>query len=128
MQRSNRTVNVQEIDGNCILALPESFMSKFFNNVDLVMSVVIVPWIDHLRIYPLGKWETFEQELISAALSGTPEHRREMKHLMRTTVVHACECEIDDVGQIDFPFESLKFCGLQKNVVESMCDDYLKLQ
>ena len=56
MQEYDRAAENREVDDGYIYLLPELFKSKIFNNVDLVKSVAVFPWMDHIRIYSLEEW------------------------------------------------------------------------
>jgi MraZ protein len=75
--------------------------------------LVVIPWDNHLRAYPLAEWEILENKL--KAGEGPPSE--DLERLIRYFESESCECFLDKQGRVLLPQVLRTELGLQRDVV-----------
>lgn len=83
--------------------------------------LMVAPWKDHLRAYPLAEWEALETKLMS--LSGEPE----IVKFVRYVVGGVVECDVDKQGRILLPPDLRSDANLTKEVILTGMIDWVEI-
>jgi len=75
--------------------------------------LIVIPWDNHLRAYPLAEWEILENKL--KAGEGPPSE--DLERLIRYFESESCECFLDKQGRVLLPQVLRTELGLQRDVV-----------
>lgn len=75
--------------------------------------LLIIPWEDHGRMYPLAEWENLENRL-TAENGEQPEH---LDKVLRYFESESYECTLDGQGRILIPPALRTGLGLKRDVV-----------
>lgn len=81
--------------------------------------LMIAPWNDHLRAYPLGEWEILENKLLL--------HGAELGDFVRYVVGGVTECSLDRQGRIRLPPALRLDVNLDKDVVLTGMLDWVEI-
>lgn len=81
--------------------------------------LMIAPWNDHLRAYPLAEWEILENTLI--------EQGAELGDFVRYVVGGVTECILDKQGRIRLPPDLRDDVNLEKDVVLTGMLDWVEI-
>jgi len=74
--------------------------------------IMISPWINHLRIYPIDVWEEIETTLFSRG-----GEQPEVLGVVPSIIGGAVECGLDKQGRILIPQSLRAEVGLQKEII-----------
>lgn len=83
--------------------------------------LMVAPWKDHLRAYPLAEWEALETKLMSQ--SGEPE----IVKFVRYVVGGVVECDLDKQGRILLPPDLRTDANLTKEVILTGMIDWVEI-
>ncbi|MFT5699695.1 MAG: MraZ protein [Desulforhopalus sp.] len=81
--------------------------------------LMIAPWNDHLRAYPLAEWEVLENTLL--------EQGAELGDFVRYVVGGVTECTLDKQGRIRLPPDLRVDVNLAKDVVLTGMLDWVEI-
>lgn len=81
--------------------------------------LMIAPWNDHLRAYPLAEWEILENTLLS--------NGAELGDFVRYVVGGVTECTLDKQGRIRLPPDLRDDVNLDKDVVLTGMLDWVEI-
>ncbi len=96
------------LDGKGRLNIPARFKDVLSRKYD--ERLVVIPWRDCLRVYPLLEWAKFEYALINAQQS------RKKNQQVRLLIGRSAEMQIDKNGRILIPAHMRKECSLSSNL------------
>lgn len=74
--------------------------------------IIISPWVNHLRIYPIQEWENIENKLFENG-----GEQPEVLRVVPSIVGGAVDCSLDKQGRILIPQSLRAEIGLQKEIV-----------
>ncbi|OGR19191.1 MAG: division/cell wall cluster transcriptional repressor MraZ [Desulfobacterales bacterium GWB2_56_26] len=83
--------------------------------------LMVAPWKDHLRAYPLAEWEALETKLLSQG--GEPD----IVKFVRYVVGGVVECSLDKQGRILLPPDLRSDANLTKEVILSGMIDWVEI-
>ncbi|HBG21005.1 MAG TPA: division/cell wall cluster transcriptional repressor MraZ [Desulfobulbaceae bacterium] len=83
--------------------------------------LMVAPWKDHLRAYPLAEWEALETKLLSQG--GEPD----IVKFVRYVVGGVVECSLDKQGRILLPPDLRSDASLTKEVILSGMIDWVEI-
>lgn len=75
-------------------------------------TLLVAPWLTHLRAYPLSEWERVETKLLTEG--GQYDGGADFAHYI---IGGVAECNLDKQGRILLPLELRKEVGLVKDIV-----------
>lgn len=81
--------------------------------------LMIAPWNDHLRAYPLAEWEVLENKLLT--------NGAELGDVVRYIVGGVTECVLDKQGRIRLPPDLRDGVHLEKEVVLTGMLDWVEI-
>jgi len=81
--------------------------------------LMVAPWNDHLRAYPLAEWEILENTLL--------EQGAELGDFVRYVVGGVTECTLDKQGRIRLPPDLRVDVNLEKDVVLTGMLDWVEI-
>ena len=81
--------------------------------------LMVAPWNDHLRAYPLAEWEILENTLL--------EQGAELGDFVRYVVGGVTECTLDKQGRIRLPPDLRVDVNLDKDVVLTGMLDWVEI-
>ena len=81
--------------------------------------LMVSPWNDHLRAYPLAEWEILESTLL--------EQGAELGDFVRYVVGGVTECSLDKQGRIRLPPDLRLDVNLEKDVVLTGMLDWVEI-
>lgn len=84
-------------------------------------SLVLVPWGNHLRVYPAAEWEALETKLL------TQGGENRITKFLRYVVGGAVECNIDKQGRILIPPDFRSDLPLGKDVTVTGMLDWVEI-
>jgi MraZ protein len=92
-----------------------SFPSRFREVLRQYQSevLIVIPWENHLRAYPLAEWENLENKL-KAEDAGQSE---DLDKIIRYFESESCECVLDKQGRILLPPTLRAELGLKRDIV-----------
>ncbi|MEN8139915.1 MAG: division/cell wall cluster transcriptional repressor MraZ [Thermodesulfobacteriota bacterium] len=97
------------LDGKGRLNIPARFKDVLSRKYD--ERLVVIPWRDCLRVYPLLEWARFEEALLNRK-----QDRNTLKRV-RLLIGRSAELQLDRNGRILVPAAMRKLAGLASNVV-----------
>ena len=83
--------------------------------------LMVAPWKDHLRAYPLAEWEALETKLLTQ--NGEPE----IVKFVRYVVGGVVECGLDKQGRILLPPDLRTDANLTKEVILTGMIDWVEI-
>lgn len=92
-----------------------SFPSRFREVLRLHESevLVVIPWDNHLRAYPLAEWEVLENKLKAE----DPQQSGDLEKIIRYFESESFECVLDKQGRILLPPVLRNEIGLKRDIV-----------
>ena len=75
--------------------------------------IIVIPWDDHLRVYPLAEWEILEKKL--KAEDG--DQLEDPDKVLRYFESESYECALDKQGRVLLPPALRAGLGLKKDIV-----------
>ncbi len=84
--------------------------------------LMVTPWHNCLRVYPLLHWETLEMTLLAQG-----QKRPETVKLIRYMIGGAEECLLDRQGRILLPAQLREDCGIRRDTVVSGMITYFEI-
>ncbi len=115
-----RSKSEHSLDGKGRLNLPSRFrdvLSQFGSNM-----LILAPWKEHLRIYPLSEWEIMEDRLMDQV--------KEQPHLagfIRMVLSGATDCKTDKQGRLLLPVSLRNEVEMGKEVILTGMRDWIEI-
>ena len=75
--------------------------------------LIVIPWDDHIRVYPLAEWETVENRLKAEE----SEQLEDLDKVLRYFESESYECVLDKQGLILIPPALRADLGLKRDIV-----------
>ena len=97
------------LDSKGRLNIPARFRDVLSKKYD--DHLVVIPWRDCLRVYPLAEWAVFEHSLMNSPQ--TPKKQQ----LVRMLTGRSAQLQIDKNGRILIPVQMRKASGLDSQLV-----------
>ena len=100
--------------------LPARFRDQLVRNGDTAL--VVVPWFDCLRLYPVPEWEETVDRMRSASNLDRKVHAT-FKYIVSGANVYP----IDKQWRISLPYSARNECGIGEEVVAAGMSTYMEL-
>ncbi len=84
--------------------------------------LIVVPWMEHLRAYPVSEWEELEDKLID---QGREQPR--FAGFVRLVLAGVTECNLDKQSRILLPQTLRSQVGIEKEVVLTGMRDWVEI-
>ena len=75
--------------------------------------LIVIPWDDHLRLYPLAEWESLENKLKAE----DSDQLENLDKILRYFESESYECTLDKQGRVLIPPALRADLGLKKDIV-----------
>lgn len=75
--------------------------------------LIVIPWDDHIRVYPLAEWETVENRLKTEE----SDQLEDLDKVLRYFESESYECVLDKQGRILIPPALRADLGLKRDIV-----------
>lgn len=108
------------LDSKGRLNLPSRFrevLSQYGSNM-----LILTPWTDHLRIYPLSEWEIVEDRLIDQV-----KEQPDLRGFIRMVLSGATDCKTDKQGRLLLPVSLRTEIQMEKEVVLTGHRDWIEV-
>lgn len=97
------------LDGKGRMIFPGRYRDSLEQNGSMIL--IIAPWNNHLRAFPMDVWEAFEDKVMEQM------NDRRVQDFVRKCIGRAVECPVDKQGRILLPANLRSAVGLDKDVV-----------
>ncbi len=115
-----RSRSEHSLDTKGRLNLPSRFrdvLAQFGSNM-----LILVPWIEHLRIYPLSEWEVMEDRLMDKGKEDPG-----LARFSRMVLSGATDCKTDKQGRLLIPVSLRTEIQMSKDVVLTGRRDWIEI-
>lgn len=108
------------LDGKGRLNIPTRFREVLRRQYD--ERLMVVPWNNCLKAYPLPQWEEVEMTLLA-----TGKKQPDMVKMVRFMLGGVVECSLDKNGRILLPAKVRDDCRLEKDILVSGMITYFEI-